>query len=81
MQRMEERYIRVIQETAYAEFGSALEMLSACKLSEKENLCFGYFHHSKDEYNHTNTLEFNYIEYTEAQYDSEIDRIRDKFLP
>ena len=43
------KQLNVLQETAYAEFGSALEMLSACKLSNKESLCFGYFHHSKDE--------------------------------
>ena len=48
--------LNVLQETAYAEYGSALEMLSACKLSEKESFCFGYFHHSKDEYNHTKTF-------------------------
>ena len=56
MQKKESRILRVMQETAYAEFGSALEMLSACKHSNKENLCFGYFHHSKDEYNHTNVF-------------------------
>ena len=50
------RYLTVMQETAFAEYGSALEMLSACKSSEKENFCFGYFHHSKDEYNHTKTF-------------------------
>ena len=31
--------------------------------------------------NYADRKKFNYIEYTEAQYDSEIDRIRDKFLP
>ena len=50
------RHLNVLQETAYAEFGSALEMLSACKLSNKDSFCFGYFHHSKDEYNHTKTF-------------------------
>ena len=50
------KHLNVLQETAYAEFGSALEMLSACKLSNKDSLCFGYFHHSKDEYNHTKTF-------------------------
>ena len=45
------KHLNVLQETAYAEFGSALEMLSACKLSKKDSFCFGYFHHSKDEYN------------------------------
>ncbi len=50
------RNLHVMEETAYAEYGSALEMLSACKLSERESLCFGYFHHAKDEYNHTETF-------------------------
>ena len=49
-------YLRVLSETSYAEFGSALEMLCACKQSNKESLCFGYFHHAKDEYNHTKTF-------------------------
>ncbi len=40
-------------ETASAEFGSALEMLAACKLSEKDSFAYGYFQHAKDEYNHT----------------------------
>ena len=53
MQKKEETISRVMHETAYAEFGSALEMLTACKLSNQVNFCFGYFHHSKDEYNHT----------------------------
>ena len=53
MSKKEEKYLRVMQETAYAEFGSALEMLSACKQSKQEKFCFGFFHHSKDEYNHT----------------------------
>ena len=51
-----ENHIRVMHETAYAEYGSALEMLSACKLSNKETFCFGFFHHAKDEYNHTQTF-------------------------
>ena len=50
------RYLSVMQETAFAEYGSALEMLSACKSSEKENFCFGYFHHAKDEYQHTQSF-------------------------
>jgi len=49
-------YLRVMQETAYAEYGSALEMLSACKLSNKSSFCLGYFHHAKDEYNHTQSF-------------------------
>ena len=50
------KILNVFQETAYAEYGSALEMLSACKQSQKDSFCFGYFHHSKDEYNHTKTF-------------------------
>ena len=43
----------VFVETAYAEYGSALEMLAACKLAEKSSHAYGYFEHAKDEYNHT----------------------------
>ena len=50
------KYLNVILETACAEFGSALEMLKACKDSNKENMAYGYFEHSKDEYNHTKTF-------------------------
>ena len=50
------KYLNVILETACAEFGSALEMLKACKDSSKENMAYGYFEHSKDEYNHTKTF-------------------------
>ncbi len=44
--------LNIILETASAEYGSALEMLSACKLSEKAPYSCGYFNHAKDEYNH-----------------------------
>tara|TARA_B100000212_G_scaffold342516_1_gene330156 strand:- start:3686 stop:4390 length:705 start_codon:yes stop_codon:yes gene_type:complete len=50
------KHLNVMTETAYAEHGSALEMLTACKNAERESLCFGYFHHAKDEYNHTETF-------------------------
>ena len=50
------KYLNIILETACAEFGSALEMLKACKDSKKENMAYGYFEHSKDEYNHTKTF-------------------------
>jgi hypothetical protein len=50
------KYLNVLLETAFAEFGSALEMLQACKESNKENMAYGYFEHSKDEYNHTKTF-------------------------
>ena len=43
-------YLNVMLETASAEFGSALEMLAACKLSGKDTFALGYFEHSKDEY-------------------------------
>ncbi len=52
----EEKNLNILLETASAEFGSALEMLAACKLSDKSNLCSGYFNHAKDEYNHAETL-------------------------
>ena len=49
-------YLNVMLETAFAEFGSALEMLSACKNSNHENFCCGYFNHAKDEYEHAKTF-------------------------
>ena len=50
------QYLNVMLETSCAEFGSALEMLTACKLSDQENFAYGYFEHAKDEYNHTKTF-------------------------
>ena len=50
------RIQNVLYETAHAEFGSALEMLAACKKCESPTTAFGYFHHAKDEYNHANTF-------------------------
>ena len=50
------KIIEVLYETSHAEFGSALEMLAACKKSKNPSLAFGYFHHSKDEYIHTKTF-------------------------
>ena len=50
------KYLEIIFETACAEFGSALEMLKACKESNQENLAHGYFDHAKDEYEHTKTF-------------------------
>tara|TARA_Y100001968_G_scaffold91638_1_gene82438 strand:+ start:277 stop:972 length:696 start_codon:yes stop_codon:yes gene_type:complete len=50
------QYLNVMLETACAEFGSALEMLTACKLSQQQNFAYGYFEHAKDEYNHTKTF-------------------------
>ncbi len=45
--------LNVLSETAYAEYGSALEMLAACKAANKPTHAYGYFEHAKDEYNHT----------------------------
>ena len=50
------RIQNVVYETAHAEFGSALEMLAACKKCESPATAFGYFHHAKDEYNPANTF-------------------------
>ena len=50
------QYLNVMLETSCAEFGSALEMLIACKLSDQETFAYGYFEHAKDEYNHTKTF-------------------------
>ena len=55
-QKKKSKIIEVLYETAHAEFGSALEMLAACKKSKSPSLAFGYFHHSKDEYIHTKTF-------------------------
>ena len=54
--KKETNTLNILYETAHAEFGSALEMLAACKKSENPSLAFGYYHHSKDEYNHTKTF-------------------------
>ena len=43
-------------ETAHAELASALEMLAACKVSDTPMQAFGYFMHSKDEYNHAKSF-------------------------
>ena len=54
--KIKHKYLNVMLETAYAEYASALEMLTACKLSSKDTFANGYFEHSKDEYNHANTF-------------------------
>jgi len=46
------RELSAFCETAYAEFGSALEMVAAAKSTQSPKLCYGYFMHAKDEYNH-----------------------------
>ncbi len=52
-ERKEIDAINVLYETAHAEYGSALEMLAACKKSANASIAYGYFYHSKDEYTHT----------------------------
>ena len=54
--KSDQNYLNVMLETASAEIGSALEMLAACKKSEKSSFAFGYFEHAKDEYNHADTF-------------------------
>ena len=54
--KKKDKHLEIMLETACAEYGSALEMLAACKLSNKSNFAYGYFHHSKDEYNHTKSF-------------------------
>ena len=46
----------IFYETAHAELASALEMLAACKVSDTPKQAFGYFMHSKDEYNHAKSF-------------------------
>ena len=48
--------LNVMLETSCAEFGSALEMITASKLSERASFAYGYFEHAKDEYNHAKTF-------------------------
>ena len=54
--KKDSQYLNVMLETSCAEFGSALEMLIACKLSDQPSFAYGYFEHAKDEYNHTKTF-------------------------
>ena len=54
--KKETHILNVLYETAHAEFGSALEMLAACKKCDSPSTAFGYFHHAKDEYNHASTF-------------------------
>jgi hypothetical protein len=46
----------IFYETALAELASALEMIAACKGSDSPKQAFGYFMHSKDEYNHARSF-------------------------
>ena len=43
-------------EFAYAEYGSALEMLTAAKKATSPKLKLGYIRHALDEYRHTGLL-------------------------
>ena len=43
-------------EFAYAEYGSALEMLAAAKRAKSSKLKLGYIRHASDEYRHTTLL-------------------------
>lgn len=43
-------------EFAYAEYGSALEMLAAAKKTESINLKIGYINHALDEYRHSKLI-------------------------
>ena len=53
MKIQEEKVIEILNETLYAEHGSALEMLAASKSAKKTTHVNGYFQHAKDEYNHS----------------------------
>ncbi len=46
----------IFYETANAELASALEMLTACKLTDSPKQAFGYFMHAKDEFNHARSF-------------------------
>ena len=43
-------------EFAYAEYGSAIEMLAAAKKAKSSKLKVGYIKHALDEYRHTNLI-------------------------
>ena len=47
-----QKELPIFYETAHAEMASALEMLAACKETDRPKQAFGYFMHAKDEYNH-----------------------------
>ena len=50
-----------IVEFAYAEYGSALEMLFAAKKATSPKLKIGYIKHALDEYRHTGLLISSFI--------------------
>ena len=45
--------LATLVEFAYAEYGSALEMLAAAKKAKSPKLKLGYIRHALDEYRHT----------------------------
>jgi len=47
---------KTLLEFAYAEYGSALEMLAAAKRTNSDKLKLGYIKHALDEYRHTNLI-------------------------
>jgi len=51
--KKKESAANVLYETAFAEYGSALEMLAACKQAIKVREVLGFFEHARDEYIHT----------------------------
>tara|TARA_Y100001968_G_scaffold79731_1_gene70973 strand:- start:433 stop:1149 length:717 start_codon:yes stop_codon:yes gene_type:complete len=56
-QMRQEKIIEILHETLHAEHGSALEMLATSKNATKSTHVNGYFHHAKDEYNHSKTFQ------------------------
>ena len=47
---------RTLVEFAYAEYGSALEMLAAAKKAKSPKLKIGYINHALDEYRHSSLI-------------------------
>ena len=54
--RKNQDLLGTIVEFAYAEYGSALEMLAAAKRAKSPKLKIGYIRHALDEYRHTGLL-------------------------
>ncbi len=48
--------VRTLLEFAYAEYGSALEMLAAAKKTKSPKLKIGYINHALDEYRHASLI-------------------------
>ena len=47
---------KTLVEFAYAEYGSALEMLAAAKKADSDKLKIGYINHALDEYRHSKLI-------------------------